>query len=516
MCPSHFSLYKNAFILLYLFKFALINMRTFWNNRFIQLCYGIYVRICFLLYSIAHYWYIRAVEFTLPRSQKRAREELWRLAVSHHNARMLKIAGAHLDIRTEIPEYPHPTIFAANHPSILDGFTFFSMFGPNMIPVTGPAQMFSYPFNKVFPRMGVIDILRDDEDSFHYKKGYTKLAAIHKMITRLHEGKHILLFPEGHLERIPELHYIHTGAARVSIQTGAPVAVAALVGLEKIFIDKIRMRPGKIHVHFGTVLHPPKLSPTLSFHEATRTYRDEMTDELVRLLPPRYIPEYIRTPPLHKIGVFIDIDQTLYKGLSQMDWARFLVKHKLVSGIVVLKIAALVLLEKTHRVTHEHVMHHALGIFKNAHPELVQKLAHAFFEEHARHKIREIMVHLMKDHAEQSHELVLVTEVVRPLALEFKKYFEKEFNIHGVICSELAEKNNRYTGRATRICRGEEKAYSIEEYAHKHEIDLALSYAFADSTSDIEMIQTAGNPIVVCPHRTMRAYAHRHQWKILE
>jgi phosphoserine phosphatase len=111
---------------------------------------------------------------------------------------------------------------------------------------------------------------------------------------------------------------------------------------------------------------------------------------------------------------------------------------------------------------------------------------------------------------------VLVTEVVHPLALQFKKYFENHLGVHGVISTELEIHHGIYTGRATRLCRGEEKAFGVEQYAHKHDIDLTKSYGYGDATSDAFMLEVVGHPTAVKPGRTMRRLAHQKHWTILE
>ncbi len=493
-------------------------MRSLWSNKTIQLLYGIYVRLAFFLYSVANYWTVTTIIALQPWLRPAAREIIWRRAVKRHNAVMLAIARVRIIIDGDVPSITEPTIFISNHPSILDGFTFFSLFGPNMIPVTGPADMFAYPFNKVFRKMGVIDILRNEEDAIHFS-GYTKHAAIEKMVERLKSGFNILIFPEGHLERIHQLHYLHTGAARVSISARAPIAVMALVGHERIFIDKIRMRPGTVRLCVGPLMHPPAVTADYTYGSAVLAYQKQISHAVFNLLPTRYIPEFIQHPRKH-VGVFIDIDRTLYKGYSQIDWVKFLFFEGRVSFGYFCNVFFLESLELLGLVTHEKFATAALSVFRGFSVQKVERSAQKFFDTVATHRFNDIMLHMMKDHAERDHRLVLVTEVTHPLAIQFKRYLEDRFSVHGVICTELkkthAPHGAIYTGEYVRLCQGEEKAMGIEHYARLHDIDLSRSYAYADSSTDIPMLESVGNAIAVCPKKALRKVAHARNWTILE
>jgi phosphoserine phosphatase len=151
-------------------------------------------------------------------------------------------------------------------------------------------------------------------------------------------------------------------------------------------------------------------------------------------------------------------------------------------------------------------------------PEKVAEYAHDFFQEVARHKLKDITLHRLKDHAEQGHTLVLVSEVVEPLAREFQKYLAEEFHVHAMRGTELLlEKKKRwYSGAVQHLCRDHEKARVAEEFAHAHHIHMAKSYAYADSISDLELLESVGNPVAVSPEPQLRAVARARKWPILE
>jgi HAD superfamily hydrolase (TIGR01490 family) len=62
---------------------------------------------------------------------------------------------------------------------------------------------------------------------------------------------------------------------------------------------------------------------------------------------------------------------------------------------------------------------------------------------------------------------------------------------------------------------GEGKVRAMEEFAASHGIDLAGSYAYSDSLSDLPMLRAVGNPVVVNPDPPLAALAREEGWQTL-
>jgi phosphoserine phosphatase len=65
------------------------------------------------------------------------------------------------------------------------------------------------------------------------------------------------------------------------------------------------------------------------------------------------------------------------------------------------------------------------------------------------------------------------------------------------------------------FARGENKAVAIVELAEQRGIDLAESYAYSDSETDIPMLQSVGHPFAVNADRQLAKIAHENQWPLL-
>jgi hypothetical protein len=73
-----------------------------------------------------------------------------------------------------------------------------------------------------------------------------------------------------------------------------------------------------------------------------------------------------------------------------------------------------------------------------------------------------------------------------------------------------------YTGRlAGPFTYREGKAEAIRELAARDGIDLAESYAYSDSESDLPMLRAVGHPVVVNPDAALERIARAEGWRIM-
>ncbi len=73
-----------------------------------------------------------------------------------------------------------------------------------------------------------------------------------------------------------------------------------------------------------------------------------------------------------------------------------------------------------------------------------------------------------------------------------------------------------YTGTPTGLfIYGAEKAAAIEQLARREGIDLASSYGYTDSASDLPMLRLVGHPVVVNPDSELLRVAREEGWEVL-
>ena len=81
--------------------------------------------------------------------------------------------------------------------------------------------------------------------------------------------------------------------------------------------------------------------------------------------------------------------------------------------------------------------------------------------------------------------------------------------------SEIDE-HGRYSGRMEFYCFGPAKRVAMEQVAAERGIDLAASYAYSDSATDLPMLECVGHPVAVNPDRDLAKAAKENDWEVRE
>ena len=120
---------------------------------------------------------------------------------------------------------------------------------------------------------------------------------------------------------------------------------------------------------------------------------------------------------------------------------------------------------------------------------------------------------LIDMHAEAGRDIYIISaspvEVVGELA--------KALDLTGGLGTESEIVDGVYTGRlAAPFCYGEGKAEVVRKLVADRGYDLAQSYAYADSASDLPIMSLVGHPVAVNPDRSLEAVAHRRGWPVVE
>jgi HAD superfamily hydrolase (TIGR01490 family) len=116
----------------------------------------------------------------------------------------------------------------------------------------------------------------------------------------------------------------------------------------------------------------------------------------------------------------------------------------------------------------------------------------------------------VREHRALGHRTLLITGaldfVVRPLAPLFDE----------VIAAEMGRRpNGTYTGELTTVPpTGETRAQVMAEYCAAHDLTLEESVAYADSTSDLPMLEAVGFPVAVNPETRLAAIARKRGWLV--
>lgn len=360
-------------------------------------------------------------------------------------------------------------------------------------------------------KMEVIDVRRDKMDDVKYPGGHSKRAAFVRAKRELGRGNSVIIFPEGHIQYLDVLHYFHTGASRLSAMTRAPIVPSAMINTPELVSDKYHMHPGTITVRFGAPLAPPATIEK----KTIRAARDVLEKRVVALLPSRYIPAYYGDTHPHRIAVFIDIDNTMYQGITMVDLMQYLFElHKVRPGDI-LHAGYWLFLEKTHQLSHPEAMNKEFLMLGGWHTASLHTIISRVFKRRMIKKCNYFLYTLLKDHAEAGHAVVFVTETIHPIAREFKKFLHARATLDTTLQTEVRHHHATYTGRITCLCYGEKKAELVSRFAEESGIDLSKSYGYGDSVNDAPFLKLVGHPVVVNPDTALTKIAEDRRWAFL-
>jgi HAD superfamily hydrolase (TIGR01490 family) len=123
------------------------------------------------------------------------------------------------------------------------------------------------------------------------------------------------------------------------------------------------------------------------------------------------------------------------------------------------------------------------------------------------------MLTIAYDHQDAGRPVYIVTAAAQELA----DVLAQVMAFDGAIGSHLSEiENGVYTGRATgAFLYREAKATAIAALADERGFDLAVSYAYSDSASDLPMLRVVGHAVVVNPDAELEALARQEGWEVL-
>ncbi len=123
------------------------------------------------------------------------------------------------------------------------------------------------------------------------------------------------------------------------------------------------------------------------------------------------------------------------------------------------------------------------------------------------------MLQIAYEHQDAGRRVYIFTAAAHELA----EMLAQVLVFDGGIGSQFSEvRDGVYTGRpAGLFIYGDGKAQAIAELAEREGIDLASSYAYSDSGSDLPMLRLVGRPVAVNPDQELARIAREEGWEVL-
>jgi HAD superfamily hydrolase (TIGR01490 family) len=213
-----------------------------------------------------------------------------------------------------------------------------------------------------------------------------------------------------------------------------------------------------------------------------------------------------------RIAALFDLDKTLLDTSSGNLYARFMYQRGEMELRELARVGWWTVLSRLGILNMEEIIPRLLESAKDADEADMRTLCDEWFEEDVVPHIAGAGVQRVAEHQEQGHVVAIVSAstqyVVRPMAV----YLGVEGQY---VCTHLESKDGVFTGRAVPpVCYGEGKIVWAERFAAEQNVELAASYFYTDSISDLPLLERVGHPVAVNPDPRLRRLAQARGWPV--
>jgi len=118
---------------------------------------------------------------------------------------------------------------------------------------------------------------------------------------------------------------------------------------------------------------------------------------------------------------------------------------------------------------------------------------------------------LISEHKARGHVVAIVSGatrfVVKPIA--------DHVGVQHILYTKLEVEHGTFTGRVIEpICFEEGKIYWLQQFIELHRIDLAMSYFYTDSITDLPLLDIVGHPVATNPDPMLYRTAVKRRWPV--
>jgi HAD superfamily hydrolase (TIGR01490 family) len=118
-----------------------------------------------------------------------------------------------------------------------------------------------------------------------------------------------------------------------------------------------------------------------------------------------------------------------------------------------------------------------------------------------------------RDHQAVGHRVIIVSGTLSPLLAEIGR----RLGVEETVGTPLVLRDGRYTGASELpVCQGQGKVLRLETHLDSSDyIDWSQSYAYADSHTDLPLLERVGQPVAVYPDALLALHAQSQGWEII-
>jgi HAD superfamily hydrolase (TIGR01490 family) len=212
-----------------------------------------------------------------------------------------------------------------------------------------------------------------------------------------------------------------------------------------------------------------------------------------------------------RVGAFFDMDKTLIAENSGSLYMRYRYQLGEITGLELLQGLGTYLRYKLGLLDIENWTKGMMLQFRGQSESELEAEASLWAREAVVATIYPEARELVREHLGRGHVVVVVSGatrfVVRPIA--------QHLGIEHMLYTRLEVEDGLFTGRIIEpICFETGKIYWLQQFIEEHSVDLARSYFYTDSITDLPLLDLVGHPVVTNPDPLLYRTAMKRHWPV--
>ncbi len=215
-----------------------------------------------------------------------------------------------------------------------------------------------------------------------------------------------------------------------------------------------------------------------------------------------------------RIAAFFDVDGTILAGNSAASFARYMWDAGVARPRDLLFATWYLGLYRLGLLRPGQALERSTEVLRGK-PEawLVDHCEH-WYARSVRPQIRSALVALIEAHRGAGHVPVLLSSSTCYLGNPLGEELHVE---HRLVNRLELDGQGRFTGKFVQpLCYGEGKVWHARRFAETEGVDLASSFFYTDSITDLAVLEQVGHPRVVAPDPRLARVARRRNWTVLD
>ena len=212
-------------------------------------------------------------------------------------------------------------------------------------------------------------------------------------------------------------------------------------------------------------------------------------------------------------AAFFDMDRTLIRVNSGTLWIRWLRERGELSLYETVRGLGWIAQYKLALLDMETIATKVIASMRGQQERDLVQSAREFFDRLIAGEVAPKALEALERHRREGHVIAILSSstpyVVEPLA--------QHLGIEHAICSRMNVADGKFDGTHRKpMCYGAGKVHWAEAFAREHDVDLARSFFYTDSYTDLPMLERVGVARVVNPDTRLRRHAKRVGWQVDE